>query len=36
MDHRLATAVGAGLAWYADVFALHGIATETTEGLWAR
>ena len=34
MDHRLATAVGASLAWYADVFALHGIATETTEGLW--
>jgi hypothetical protein len=34
VDPRLRTCVDASLAWYADVFALHGIPTETRDGLW--
>ena len=34
MDQRLETCVAASLAWYADVFALHAIATATERGLW--
>ena len=34
MDPRLLTSVAASHAWYADVFALHGIPTATDAGLW--
>jgi len=34
MDQRLDTCVRASLDWYSDVFALHGIATATDDGLW--
>jgi hypothetical protein len=34
VDPRLRTCVDASLAWYSDVFALHGIANETRDGIW--
>jgi hypothetical protein len=34
VDARRETCVGASVAWYDDVFALHGIPTETRDGLW--
>src|SRR4051794_19281479 len=33
-DPRLRAALDASRAWYDDVFALHGIATTTGDGLW--
>jgi hypothetical protein len=34
VDPRLRLAVDASLAWYDDVFALHGIAVARSDGLW--
>jgi hypothetical protein len=34
-DPRLRTAVGASLAWYEDVFAVHRIPTRYDRGLWS-
>ena len=34
MDPRLRAAVDTSLAWYGDVFALHGIPTRSEAGLW--
>ena len=34
LDGRLAVCIAASHAWYADVFALHDIATATDHGLW--
>jgi hypothetical protein len=34
VDPRLRAAVDTSLAWYADVFALHGIPTRVEDGVW--
>lgn len=34
MDPRLRAAVDTSLAWYDDIFCLHGIPTRTEGGLW--
>jgi hypothetical protein len=34
VDPRLRAAVDTSLAWYADVFELHGLPTRTEDGLW--
>ena len=34
MDPRLRSAVDASLAWYDDVFAVHGIPTAVEQGVW--
>ena len=34
MDRRRETSIAASLAWYADVFALHGLPTAAEHGLW--
>lgn len=34
MDPRLRVAVDAGLGWYADLFALHGVPWHVDQGLW--
>lgn len=34
MDQRLRAAVDTSLAWYDDIFGLHGIPTRTEAGLW--
>ena len=33
-DEQLRAAIGASLAWYEDLFAVHGIPTRCDEGLW--
>jgi hypothetical protein len=34
MDRRLRAAVDASVCWYEDLFALHGVAHRTADGLW--
>ncbi|MFW5468572.1 hypothetical protein ACOCJ4_00840 [Knoellia sp. CPCC 206435] len=34
-DQQLRAAIGASLAWYEQVFALHGIPTRCEDGLWS-
>jgi hypothetical protein len=34
MDPRLRRAIDANVAWYNDIFALHGIASRLEHGLW--